>query len=240
MSRRDDGRRPARSRPARLGTGAGAGTAAGAGAGASVLGLHVPGSSVVHRAPAGVKLAVLAVLGVLLAVGRSALLAAVVLVAVLALAAAARVGVGVLLRQARAVLVMLVALAAVQAWSVGVEASLATSLGLAATVLAAALLTATTRADALLDMLTAVLCRASRLPLVGRRVRPESVALAVALMLRAVPAVAQVERETRDAARARGLERSPRARLVPTVVRTVAMAHRTGEALAARGAGDGA
>lgn len=209
-------------------------------AGASVLGLHVPGDSAVHRAPAGVKLAVLAVLGTVLAVVRSAPLSAGALVAVLVVTGFAHVGVGVLLRQARAVLVMLVVLAAVQAWSAGLEPALATSLGLAATVLAAALLTATTRADTLLDMLTAALYRAARLPVVGRHVRAESVALAVALMLRAVPAVAQVERESRDAAMARGLERSPRARLVPTVVRTVAMAHRTGEALAARGTSDDA
>lgn len=205
-----------------------------------MLGLHVPGDSAVHRAPAGVKLAALAVLGTVLAVVRSAPLSAGALVAVLVATGVARVGVSVLLRQARAVLVMLVVLAAVQAWSAGLAPALATSLGLAATVLAAALLTATTRADALLDMLTAVLHRAARLPVVGRHVRPESVALAVALMLRAVPAVAQVERESRDAAMARGLERSPRARLVPTVVRTVAMAHRTGEALAARGTSDDA
>ena len=208
-------------------------------AGASVLGLHVPGSSAVHRAPASVKLAALAVLGTLLAVVRSAPLSAGALVAVLVVTGLARVGVGILLRQARAVLFMLVVFAAVQAWSAGIAPALATSLGLAATVLAAALLTATTRADALLDMLTAVLERAAQLPVVGRHVRAESLSLAVALMLRAVPAVAQIERETRDAAMARGLERSPRARLVPTVVRTVAMAHRTGEALAARGAGDG-
>lgn len=220
--------RKARRRPPRLATGAG------------VLGLYVPGDSGVHRAPAGVKLLALAVLGTILAFGRSAPLSAGGLGAVLVVALVARVGVGTLLRQARTVLVMLMALAAVQTWSVGLAPALATCLGLAASVLAAALLTATTRADALLDMLTTVLDRAARLPVVGRHVRVESVALAVALMIRAVPAVAQLESESRDAAMARGLERSPRARLVPTVVRTVAMAHRTGEALAARGAGDDA
>ena len=44
--------------------------------------------------------------------------------------------------------------------------------------------------------------------------------------------------ETRDAARARGLERNPRAVLVPAAVRMVAHARATGDALAARGLGE--
>ena len=57
-------------------------------------------------------------------------------------------------------------------------------------------------------------------------------------MLRSVPALLTTATEVRDAARARGLDRSPRALLVPTAVRTVARARATGEALAARGIGD--
>jgi len=44
--------------------------------------------------------------------------------------------------------------------------------------------------------------------------------------------------ESRDAARARGLDRDPRAVVVPAAVRAVGHARRTGEALAARGLGD--
>ena len=43
---------------------------------------------------------------------------------------------------------------------------------------------------------------------------------------------------TRDAARARGLERNPRAYLTPLVIRVVAHARATGDALHARGIGD--
>lgn len=204
----------------------------------TLLGLYVPGTSPVHRAPAGVKLVSLMFLGVALAVARTPPASAGGLLLVLLTSSLARVGLGTILCQARGVLVMLAALTALQTWTVGLLPALTTTLGIAATVLAAALLTATTRADELLDVLGAVLRRSTRLPRLGRRIRPDTVALTVALMLRAVPAVAQVEKESRDAARARGLDRSPRARLVPTVVRTVAMAHRTGEALAARGLGD--
>ena len=66
-------------------------------------------------------------------------------------------------------------------------------------------------------------------------VRPDRVALTFSLAIRAIPSMLEVGRETADAARARGLERSPRARLVPFVLRAVAQAERTGEALAARG-----
>ncbi|MGH3423112.1 MAG: energy-coupling factor transporter transmembrane component T, partial [Nocardioidaceae bacterium] len=69
-------------------------------------------------------------------------------------------------------------------------------------------------------------------------VNPDRVALAMALMLRAVPGLLQIACEVRDAARARGLERNPRALLVPMALRTVARANATGEALAARGIGD--
>nr|WP_284287061.1 energy-coupling factor transporter transmembrane component T [Angustibacter aerolatus] len=58
------------------------------------------------------------------------------------------------------------------------------------------------------------------------------------LTVRAVPVVAGLLDDVRDARRARGLERSPRALLVPLVVRTVRYADRLGEALVARGVDD--
>ncbi|HET7414781.1 MAG TPA: hypothetical protein VFI97_03695, partial [Arthrobacter sp.] len=44
--------------------------------------------------------------------------------------------------------------------------------------------------------------------------------------------------DVRDAAKARGLERNPRALLVPVVINAVAYAKQTGDALAARGLGE--
>jgi biotin transport system permease protein len=44
--------------------------------------------------------------------------------------------------------------------------------------------------------------------------------------------------ESRDAARARGLDRDPRALVIPAAVRMVGHARATGDALAARGLGD--
>ena len=66
----------------------------------------------------------------------------------------------------------------------------------------------------------------------------DAVALAFSLMIRAIPTTIAIADETRDAAVARGLERSPRARLTPLVIRVVAHARATGDALQARGIGD--
>jgi biotin transport system permease protein len=64
------------------------------------------------------------------------------------------------------------------------------------------------------------------------------VALAFSLMIRGIPTTIQLASETRQAAMARGLERNPRALVTPMVLRTVAHARATGEALHARGVGD--
>ena len=69
-------------------------------------------------------------------------------------------------------------------------------------------------------------------------VDPERVALTLGLAIQALPGTIAIALETRDAARARGLERRPRAYLSPFVVRVVARAQETGDALAARGLGD--
>ncbi|MGZ4466588.1 MAG: energy-coupling factor transporter transmembrane component T, partial [Nocardioides sp.] len=66
----------------------------------------------------------------------------------------------------------------------------------------------------------------------------DRVALAFALMVRAIPTTLEIATETRDAALARGLQRDPRARLTPMVIRVVAHARATGDALHARGVGD--
>jgi len=97
----------------------------------------------------------------------------------------------------------------------------------------ATVLTVTTPVDEVLDTVT----RALR-PLRRVGVDPERVALAFSLMIRAIPTTIEIADETRDAAVARGLQRDPRARLTPMVIRVVAHARTTGDALHARGIGD--
>ena len=197
------------------------------------VGLYRPGDTPLHAAPVGPKLALLAALGVAVVIVRGPWLA----LAALGLA----LGAGVVARlpwRATATGLAPVALTAVvlggyQTWQRGPALGVEVAADLLSVVVAATVVTATTPVDALLDLLVGALR-----PLRRVGVDPQAVALAVALMLRTVPALGRLFAEVRDAARARGLERSPRAVLVPFAVRTVGRARATGEALAARGLGD--
>ena len=71
-----------------------------------------------------------------------------------------------------------------------------------------------------------------------RWIPPEALALVFSLAIRAIPEITRILGESRDAARARGLDRSPRAMLVPAGVRTVGYALAVGDAITARGLAD--
>jgi len=198
------------------------------------LGLYSPGSTWLHRLSPGWKILALAVLSVALTVWRTPAVALTALGVAVLLLLVSRAP----LRQtARALLpVALVAtlLGVFQWWSRDLSAAVAVSGTLLALVVLATVVTVTSPADRVLDT---VVRAAGPLRRVG--LSPEVVGLTVTLMLRSVPLLVELAWEVRDAARARGLERSPRAYLVPFVLRTVARAHRTGDALAARGILDG-
>lgn len=200
---------------------------------AGLLGLHVPGDTWLHRAGAGPKAAGLAVFGIAVVAGRGPWWALALLGAAGVAAAGARLPWRATARGLAPVLVAAVALAGYQTWQRGAAVGVEVAADLVSAVLAATVVTATTPTDCLLDLVV----RASR-PLRRLGASPETIGLAVALMLRAVPALERTAAEVRDAARARGLERSPRAILVPAAVRAVGRARLTGEALAARGLGD--
>ena len=197
------------------------------------VGLYRPGDTALHAAPVGLKLAALAALGVAVVVVRGPWPA----LAALGLAVGAAVVARLPWRATAAGLapVMLTALllGGYQAWQRGPALGVAVAADLLSVVVAATVVTATTPVDVLLDLLVRALG-----PLRRVGVDPEAVALTVALMLRTIPALGRLFVEVRDAARARGLERAPRAVLVPFAVRTVGRARATGEALAARGLGD--
>ncbi len=199
----------------------------------TLLGLHRPGTTVLHRLPAGASLLALLVAGVVIVVVRGPLAASAGLVVALGLLAWSGAGVRRVLSALRVVLATALLLLAWTAWTSGWARGVEVAADLLALVVLATVVTATTPVDAMLDAVT----RALR-PLRRVGVDPERVALAFSLMVRAVPVTLDLAAETRDAARARGLERDPRARLVPLVVRSVAHARATGEALDARGLGD--
>lgn len=200
---------------------------------AVLLGAYRPGRTILHRLPAGTKLLALLVAGlvVTLAPGwRSALVA---LACAALLVVLSRMPFAVLGRALRGLALVALLLGAWLTWQKGWERAVATVGDLVALVLLATVVTTTTPTDAILD----AVARALR-PLRPLGVDPDRVALAFALVLRTIPATIGLAEETREAARARGLERDPRARLTPFVIRVVADAQATGEALHARGVGD--
>lgn len=198
-----------------------------------MAGLHQPGDSVLHRLPVGAKVLGLAVLSLSIVLVRSVWWAPVFLAITLALAALARVPLRSLWRAARAVLLIAAVAGLFQWWWYGGAKALETFLDLLSLALAAVSLTATTKVN---DMLDALSRWARPLRFVG--LSPDRVALALALTISSLPGTIAVARETRDAARARGVERNPRAYLSPFVIRVVARAHESGDALHARGIGD--
>jgi biotin transport system permease protein len=126
-----------------------------------------------------------------------------------------------------------VLLLAFNAWQNGWPHAVEVVGDLLALILAATVLTATTAVNDLLDTIVRALGPFRRFG-----VDPERVGLAFSLALRALPGTLDLAAETRDAARARGLERSLRARTTPLVLRVVARARDTGEAMHARGIAD--
>jgi len=199
----------------------------------SLLGLHRPGVTLLHRAPAAAKLVGLLLASVVVVAVRGPGSAAAFLLMAAGTAAWSGAGWRQLLRSLRLILLTTALLAAYTTWQRGWERGVEVSSDLLTLVVLATVLTVTTPVDEVLDAITAGLR-----PLHRVGVDPERVGLAFALMIRAVPTTLDLAQQSRDAARARGLERDPRARLVPLVVRSVAHARATGEALDARGVGD--
>lgn len=198
-----------------------------------LLGSYVPGRSWLHRLPAGAKMLALMLLSTALVLLRGPWPGLVGVAVATVLLGVAGVSVG---RTWRALRGLLLAVVLISAWNLlqGNYARAAEQAGdLVAMVLLATVLTSSTR----VDDLVAVIVRCLE-PFRRFGASPEKVALAFSLVLRTVPILLTLARETREAARARGLERSPRAWLTPFVIRSVAHARDTGDALHARGLGD--
>lgn len=194
---------------------------------------YVSGSSWLHRAPLWAKFAGVVAAGAasfVLLDWRASVLA---LAAVVAAWLSAGLGVRRLASSWRLVVPLASVLFVFQWWQQGPLTATRIVSNLLLCFVAAGLLTATVPLRDLLDGV-AGLAR----PLRRFGADPERFALAIAIMLRSIPVLAGAFAEVGDAARARGLERSVRARTVPVVLSAVAYARRTGDALAARGLGD--
>lgn len=199
----------------------------------STLGLYLPGTSVLHRVPAGAKLLVMVAVGVCSIFLDGVWQVATALGFVLGGYVVARISLGTALRQVRPLLWVAVFVAGFHVVVNGWERAFVVVGLLAMLVLLAALVTLTTRTTAMVDAVVGV-CRPLRV--VG--VDPERVGLLLALAIRSVPVVVGLAEEVRDAQRARGLTASPRAFAVPLIVRSLRHADALGDALVARGVDD--
>ena len=204
---------------------------------------HRPGRTPLHRARAGSKLLLLAVVAVVVVAVRTsgppgawALLVGGGAAATALLAHAwVRTPSGVLAGMLRRLALPLIVLAAYQTFLDGPVRGAEVVLDLSAMVLLAGLVTVTTPTDRMLDTVVGLVGALRLVPGLRRHLHPERVALTFTLALRSVDVLWEVAAQARDAARARGRGRDVRALVTPTVVRAVAHARATGDALAARG-----
>lgn len=201
-----------------------------------MIGIYLPGTSLLHRLPAGAKLLGLAVLlvGLILLdlpweMGAAA-------VATVGLYAVAQVPWRAAVAQLRPLLWVVLTVAVLQVLlSTWQQAIMVCGLMLVSAALAG-LLTLTTPVMAILD-----LCQRMLGPFRRFGVDPDRVGLVLALTIRCIPLMARVVQDVNEARKARGItgwRGSIIALAAPAVIRALRAADALGEALIARGADD--
>lgn len=196
-----------------------------------MIALYLPGTSLLHRARAGVKLLGLVVLALLISLWpHTGITVALTGALVIGLYALALFPPGVLLRQlwlAKWIIVLMVAtqLIFLTPWDAMVN-----TVRVVAIVLLAGLLTLTTRSEELLSALEAALR-----PLAFLGVEARRVGLTLSLTLAMLPVVADLARRVGEAQQARGVRIGYRA-VVPILVLALRHADDVADALSARGA----
>lgn len=198
-----------------------------------MLSLYVPGDSWLHRLPAGWKLALLCLAGLVVYVITQPLALAVALVLSAILLWRSGAGWARIWRQGRALLSLILLLclfmaifdSAARAGIAALRVGTVCMLGMAVTF--------TTRSGDLLRVVERLLQPLQRRGWVdaGR------VALAIGLVLRFVPEILRQYGELREAQQARGLKANVVALLVPLIVRTLRRAEEISDAIDARDGG---
>jgi biotin transport system permease protein len=195
-----------------------------------MISLYRPGNGILHRMPAGPKLALLAVAALLLSLLRPGIpgtVLALILVSVVypiaSLPLHALVEAWWRLRW-----LILVLGGALWLFASATEAVVSTG-RVVALLLLAELVTRTTRMGDLLEVFRSIVRPLRRLG-----VDPDAVALTLSLTIAMIPVIAGFAVQVRDAQRARGVRLGPRA-VLPLLVLTLKHADDVGDALAARG-----
>jgi biotin transport system permease protein len=197
------------------------------------IGSYRPGTSVLHRIPAGVKLpAMLAGMVALVLLRHPWQLAVAAGLVVLGFGAARippRAAAAQLWPLRYVVVVIAVLQVILAGWRPAVMVCGIIVVGAAL----AALVTLTTRVSAMLDAITAALR-----PLRHVGADPDRVALVLAMTIRCIPLLVDIVHAVSEARVARGVGFSVKAVAAPTVVRALRAADALGDALIARGADD--
>lgn len=204
----------------------------------AAIGLYRPGTSVLHRIPAGWKLLGLAVGVTAVLLLRSWWQLATAGAATVTLYLVAGVGLRMLAAQLWPLRWMLVFVAGVQVLFAGWQTAGRVCAVLAITVALAGLYTLTTKVSQTLDLISRLLAPLRREPLRSLHIDPDRIALVLAMAIRCVPLLVGVIDEVNQARKARGAGWSVRALAAPAMVRTLRVADAMGEALQARGADD--
>lgn len=214
-----------------------------------MISLYIAGDSLLHRCPAGLKLALFALWALGLTLGPalwpglgSGVAALSVAVAVSAYVVAFGVGRGVrmLLGDLRALWLFYAVLLAFQWVVLGPVAAIASVGRVLGLVLAAQIVTRTTRIAAMVAVAEAVLTPLMRVPLLGPAlnrvgIRPERVGLAMGLVLSSIGHLRALAVQIRHAQASRGVRMTPWAWVLPLLVLAFKHADDVGDALAARG-----
>ncbi|MGP3534019.1 CbiQ family ECF transporter T component [Microbacterium sp. RD1] len=197
-----------------------------------MISLYRPGTSPLHRLPAGPKVLLLAtiVLAIGLA-GKTWPAVAVCLVVVVALFALAGHGARVLARQVFALRWVLVATFIPQVIFLPLETAAINTCRVLLAVLACALLSMTTRVPDLLATTERALG-----PLRRFGVDPTRIGFVLTLTITTIPTIVQLAHGIRDAQRARGITPWPHRFVMPLLIASMRHADQLGEALVARGA----
>lgn len=190
---------------------------------------YIPGSSVIHRIRPGAKIVFLVILGTVLFIIQNLELSLVVLLFVLLFYQLARISLAIAWAQLRPAIWIIIILFVVQFiledWITG----LLVVVRLSALLLFASLVTLTTKSSDMIDALERGL---KWLKFIG--INPAKVSLALSLSLRFIPVLASITSEVREAQKARGLDKSIIAVVVPVIVRTLKMADDISAAIEAR------
>ena len=196
-----------------------------------MLSLYHPGSTLLHRLPAGAKLAGLLVIGLAAAATDRLLPLAVLAGAGMAVLIATRAPGETIRRQLAGLAVVVGLVVVANLVFADLTQGLAFALRVVILVTFAAAITITTRTDDILGLIESGLARFGR----RGRIAAERLGLAIALVIRFVPELFAEAAALREAMAARGLRASPARLLVPMLVRTLRTADAVSDAIEARG-----